>query len=87
MNGPFKEEYWKAAMKELETLEGMDAREVVDRRKAKNVINSILAFKLKYFPDGMVKKFKVRFCACGYQQLEGIDFFETYAPVVQWTMV
>jgi hypothetical protein len=25
MNGPFKEEYWKAACKEVETLEEMDA--------------------------------------------------------------
>ena len=35
----------------------------------------------------MIKKFKARFCARGDQQLEGIDFFETYAPVVQWTTV
>ena len=34
-----------------------------------------------------MKKFKARFCAQGDQQLKGIDFFETYAPVVQWTMV
>ncbi len=27
------------------------------------------------------------FCARGDQQLEGIDFFETYAPVVQWAMI
>jgi hypothetical protein len=51
------------------------------------VIDSIWAFKLKHFPDGMVKKFKARFCARGDQQLEGVDFFETYDPVVQWTTV
>jgi hypothetical protein len=50
-----------------------------------NVISSIWAFKLKRFPACMVKKFKAHFCAHGDQQLEGIDFFETYAPVVQWT--
>ena len=88
MNGPFKEEYWKAALKEIETLESMDVWEVVDRDDTTmNVIDSIWAFKLKQFPDGMVKKFKARFCARGDQQLEGIDFFETYAPVVQWTTV
>ncbi len=32
-------------------------------------------------------KFKARFCAQGDQQLEGIDFFETYAPEVQWTTI
>ena len=52
-----------------------------------NVIDSISAFKLKRFPDGLIKKFKARFCARGDQQLEGIDFFETYTPVVQWTTV
>jgi hypothetical protein len=87
MNGPFKAEYWEAAVKEIETLEAMGAWEVVDRSEAENVIDSIWAFKLKRFPDGMVKKFKARFCARGDQQLEGVDFFETYAPVVQWTTV
>ena len=87
MNGPFNEEYWKAACKEIETLESMDAWEVVDRERDMNVIDAIWAFKLKRFPDGMAKKFKARFCARGDQQLEGIYFFETYAPVVQWTTV
>ena len=60
---------------------------MVDRDDDMNVIDSIWAFKLKRYPDGVVKKFKARFCARGDQQLEGIDFFETYAPVVQWTTV
>jgi hypothetical protein len=65
----------------------MDVWEIVDRSEAENVIDSIWAFKLKRILDGMVKKFKARFCAHGDQQLEGINFFETYAPVVQWTTV
>jgi hypothetical protein len=77
MSEPFKEEFWKAAVKEIETLEEMGA----------NVIDSISAFKIKRYPDGVVKKFKARFCARGDQQLEGVDFFETYAPVIQWTTV
>ena len=56
-----------------------------DRRH--DVIDSTWAFKLKRYPDGLIKKFKARFCARGDQQIEGIDFFETYAPVVQWTTV
>ena len=35
----------------------------------------------------MIKKLKARFCARGDQQVEGIDFFETYAPVVQMTTI
>ncbi len=51
------------------------------------MIDSTWAFKLKQYPDGMVNKFKACFCARGDQQLECVDFFETYAPVVQWTTV
>ena len=83
MNGPFREEYWTAACKEIEILEGIDAWDVVDRSEDMNVIDSIWAFKLKRFPDGMIKKFKAQFCARGDQQLEEIDFFGTYALVVQ----
>ena len=65
----------------------MKAWEVVDQEDDMNVIRSTWAFKLKRNPDGLIKKFKARFCAWGDMQLEGIDFFETYAPVVQWTTI
>ena len=61
----------------------MEAWEVVDREEGMNVIDFIWAFKLQRLPDGLIKKYKACFCARGDQQLDGIDFFETYAPVVQ----
>jgi hypothetical protein len=54
---------------------------------SKNVLPSTWAFKIKWYPDGRVKKFKARFCARGDRQQEGIDYFETWAPVVQWLTV
>ncbi len=83
MNGPFADEYWKVAEKAIITLEGMGAWDVVECEDDMNSINGTWDFKCKRFPNGTVKKFKARFCAHGDQQLEGIDFFETYAPVVQ----
>ena len=83
MNGQFSEEYWEAACTEVQTLEKMDAWEVVKREVGMNVLNSTWAFKCKRFPDGLIKKFKARFCARGDQQVEGVDYFETYVPVVQ----
>jgi hypothetical protein len=38
-------------------------------------------------PQWLVKKFKAQFCAWGDHQKEGINFFETWAPVVQWSTV
>jgi hypothetical protein len=60
---------------------------VVDHEDDMNVINSTWAFKCKPYPDGLIKKLKARFCARRDQQLEGIDFFETYALVVQWATI
>ena len=62
----------------------MKAWEVVEQQYDMNVLRSTWEFKLKRYPDVLIKKFKICFFARGYMQLEGIDFFETYAPVVQW---
>lgn len=61
MNGPFKEEYWKAALKELELLKETEAWEIVDRTEDMNMIDSIWAFRLKRYPDVFFTKFKAAF--------------------------
>ena len=83
MKGEFADEFWKAACLEIETLEGMEAWEVVDEKEDMNVIDSTWAFKVNRFPDGLIKKFKARFCVRGDQQIYEQDFFNTYASVVQ----
>ena len=69
----------------LDTLEGMGYQDVVYCEDDMNVIRSTWDFELKQYPDGLIKNTKSRLCAHGDMQLEGIDLFETYAPVVQWT--
>ena len=56
---------------------------VVDCEDDMNVIILKCDFKLKWYPDGFIKKFKVILCARGYMQLKGMDLFETYVNVVQ----
>jgi hypothetical protein len=75
MNGPFADEFWKAAMKEYCTLEGMDAWEIDDRPLRAKILDIIWAFKIKRFPDELIKGFKGCICAQGDQQEEGVDFF------------
>ncbi len=85
--GKFADEYWEAMKLEITTLENIDAWSVVDQYDSNGVLHHIIpstwAFKCKRYPDGLIKKFKAQFCAGGNKQLKGIDFFETYAPVVQ----
>ena len=88
MNGPNRDGYWEAMAIELETLAiKKQAWDVIEREPWMNVLPSTWAFKCKRYPDGLVKKLKARFCVRGDRQREGVDFFETFAPVVSWTTV
>ena len=50
----------------------------------KLILQRIWVFKLKHLLDGSPLKYKVRYCVRGDKQVAGVDYFKTYAPVVQW---
>ena len=58
-----------------------------DKGNKRRVLKGTWVFKLKRFPDGTPHKFKARYCVRGDLQTEGVDYFDTYAPVVQWSTV
>ena len=87
MNGEHAEEYIKAMQLEITTLVQQRTWTSVPRTSKLNVLKSTWAFKLKRLPDGTPYRFKARFCARGDLQREGVDFFDTYAPVVQWSTI
>ena len=87
MNGPDAEGCLEACRKELTTLINMKVWDVVKRQKWMNVLPSSWAFKVKRFPDGTIRKLKSRFVAGGHRQIHGVDFFDTFAPVVNWATI
>jgi hypothetical protein len=87
MGGENGEGYWQACIKEHETLLKRGVWEEVEKESWMNVLPSVWAFKCKRFPDGLVRKLKARFCAMGCCQKENVDYFETFAPVVNWQTV
>jgi hypothetical protein len=87
MNGENSEGYWQACIKEHKTLIKKGVWEEVEKELWMNVLPSTWAFKRKQFPDSLVRKLKARFCAQGDRQIEGVDFFETYVPVMNWQNV
>ena len=91
MSSPDREGFIEAMKKELDALDGMEAWDVVPREKAiktgRKIIASTWAFKRKRYPDGTVKKLKARLVARGDQQVEGVDYFDSFSPVVQWSTI
>jgi transposase InsO family protein len=49
-----------------------------------NVIDSKWVWKKKLDQFGRVKRFRARLVARGFKQIEGVDFFETFAPVMRY---
>jgi hypothetical protein len=86
-SGENSEGFWEAIWKEIVTLQNIGAWEQVPKEEAKKTILSTWAFKVKRFPSGLVRKLKARFCVRGDMQKEGVDVFETFAPVVSWTTI
>ena len=44
-------------------------------------------FKIKKNSDGTIDRYKARLVIKGYSQVRGIDFGETYAPVVRYASI
>ena len=61
--------------------------ERVSRPIGANILASTRAFRKMRYPDGLLKKFKARFCVRGDQQVDGVHVFEMFAPVIDWITV
>lgn len=51
------------------------------------LLNAIWSYRRKRHPDGVLLKHKSCICVDGSQQHYGIDYWDTYAPVVHWSTV
>ena len=74
-------------MEEYHSIMKNDVWEVVPRPEGKSVVTSRWLYKIKHAADGSVEKFKARFVARGFSQVEGVDYEETFAPVARYASI
>lgn len=75
---------WLEAMNvEMNALKKNSVWELVERPKGKNIVKSKWVFKIKTDSSGELDKFRARVVAKGFSQKYGIDYEETFAPVVR----
>ena len=63
------------------------AWEIFPRPMGKSVVGSRSIYKVKKVADGIIEKYKARFVAQGFSQIEGIDYEETFAPVALYSSI
>ena len=51
------------------------------------MVTSKWIYKVKFSTDSSVEKCKARFVARGFSQKEGIDYDETFTPVVRYSSI
>ncbi|GJW35487.1 retrovirus-related pol polyprotein from transposon TNT 1-94 [Tanacetum coccineum] len=84
MNEALADESWIVAMQEeLNQFIANDVWELVPQPRNMTIIGTKWVFRNKLDENGVVSRNKARLVAQGYNQQEGIDYDETYAPVAR----
>ena len=74
-------------VEEYESIVNYSVWEVVPRPIDKSVVGSRWIFKVKHASNGSIEKYKAKFVAKGYSQVEGIDYEETFAIVATYSSI
>ena len=81
-------EKWKEAiLAEYNSLIEKQTWKLVQLPPNRKPLGCKWVFKLKRRADGSLDKYKARLVAKGYDQIEGLDFNETFSPVVRMTTI
>nr|XP_040256480.1 serine/arginine repetitive matrix protein 1-like [Aegilops tauschii subsp. strangulata] len=83
-----RDPHWLATMQEkFDALQCNRTWQLVPRPPHANIISGKWVFCHKTRPDGSLERYKARWVVHGFRQRAGVDFTDTFAPVVKPGMI
>jgi hypothetical protein len=76
------DEWMLACMEEMSSLQVNDVFELVPPSEVKS-LSTRWVFALKTDGNVAIIKYKARFCVRGFSQVAGVDYFETFSPMLK----
>ena len=87
LHSPDRDEWMIAMQKKMSSIDKNNVWEVVDLPPRRKTIENKWVLKVKSKANGLIDRYNVSLVAKGYTQRVGIDYEDTFSPVVRFASI